>query len=216
MALGVASTGTAISTLSGVAAYNATMAAIGGGSLAAGGLGMAILQATVAAPVLAVIGWAYANHGENALENARKARKEVDDIIQKFEQGKNMLIQTEMYAEKIRYHLHNLFDDFNVYFNELKKMNELVEKSSTEEIKNLEQDILINVQNGYALAAILTDIITTPIFKFKMANNQIVYEKDIPVIEKDANGFSILDSIAINKAIEKNKEDKAKVTFIPA
>ncbi len=42
MALGTASTGTAISSLSGVAATNATLAALGGGSLAAGGGGMAL------------------------------------------------------------------------------------------------------------------------------------------------------------------------------
>lgn len=38
---GIASTGTAIGTLSGVAATNATLASLGGGSLASGGLGMA-------------------------------------------------------------------------------------------------------------------------------------------------------------------------------
>lgn len=42
MALGTASTGTAISSLSGVAATNATLAALGGGSIAAGGGGMAL------------------------------------------------------------------------------------------------------------------------------------------------------------------------------
>lgn len=42
MTFGTASTGTAISSLSGVAATNATMAALGGGSLAAGGGGMAL------------------------------------------------------------------------------------------------------------------------------------------------------------------------------
>ena len=41
MAFAAASTGTPIAALSGAAAYNATMAAIGGGSLAAGGWGMA-------------------------------------------------------------------------------------------------------------------------------------------------------------------------------
>ena len=39
--VGTASTGTAISSLSGVAATNATLAWLGGGTLAAGGLGMA-------------------------------------------------------------------------------------------------------------------------------------------------------------------------------
>lgn len=55
-----ASTGTAIATLSGIAAKNATLAWFGGGSLAAGGLGVAggtiVLGGIVAAPVLAVGG----------------------------------------------------------------------------------------------------------------------------------------------------------------
>ena len=49
MALGTASTGTAIASLSGVAATNATLAALGGGAIAAGGglaLGIKILRAT--------------------------------------------------------------------------------------------------------------------------------------------------------------------------
>ena len=42
MALGTASTGTAIASLSGAAAVNATLAALGGGALAAGGGGIAL------------------------------------------------------------------------------------------------------------------------------------------------------------------------------
>ncbi len=55
---GVASTGTAISTLSGAAATNAALAWLGGGALAAGGGGMAAGEAflTLAGPV----GWAIA------------------------------------------------------------------------------------------------------------------------------------------------------------
>ena len=56
-AVGVASTGTAIATLSGAAATNATLATLGGGALAAGGLGMAggaaVLSGIFALPVLA-------------------------------------------------------------------------------------------------------------------------------------------------------------------
>ena len=55
-----ASTGTAISSLSGVAARNATLAFFGGGSLASGGLGMAggtiVLGGLVVGPALAVLG----------------------------------------------------------------------------------------------------------------------------------------------------------------
>lgn len=54
MALGTASTGTAIASLSGVAATNATLAALGGGAIAAGGGGMALGSAVLGAATLGV------------------------------------------------------------------------------------------------------------------------------------------------------------------
>ena len=54
MALGTASTGTAIASLSGVAATNATLAALGGGALAAGGGGMALGTAVLGGATLGV------------------------------------------------------------------------------------------------------------------------------------------------------------------
>lgn len=54
MAIGTASTGTAISSLSGVAATNAALAALGGGSLAAGGGGMALGTAVLGGATLGV------------------------------------------------------------------------------------------------------------------------------------------------------------------
>ena len=75
MWLGAASTGTAISTLSGVAATNATLAFLGGGSLAAGGLGIvggtAVLGGLVAGPALAVMGFMMNSKAEENLEKAR-------------------------------------------------------------------------------------------------------------------------------------------------
>ena len=54
MALGTASTGTAIASLSGVAATNATLAALGGGAIAAGGGGMALGSTILGATTLGV------------------------------------------------------------------------------------------------------------------------------------------------------------------
>ena len=75
MLLATASTGTAISSLGGVAATNATLAWLGGGSLAAGGYGMAggmmVLGGIVAGPALAIFGHVLGNKGEEALNNAR-------------------------------------------------------------------------------------------------------------------------------------------------
>lgn len=79
MALASASTGTAISTLSGAAASNATLAWLGGGSLASGGFGMAggvlMLNAMIAAPALAVAGWYIGNQAEKKLNDAKSNRE---------------------------------------------------------------------------------------------------------------------------------------------
>lgn len=84
MMLATASTGTAISSLSGVAATNATLAWLGGGSLAAGGggmaLGTAVLGGIVAGPALAIFGHIMGNKGEEALNNARSNREQAQTI----------------------------------------------------------------------------------------------------------------------------------------
>lgn len=81
MMLGTASTGTAISTLSGAAATNATLAALGGGSLAAGGggmaLGSAILGGTTLGVGLLVGGLILEARGSKISEQADKAWEEV-------------------------------------------------------------------------------------------------------------------------------------------
>lgn len=91
MAFGTASTGTAISTLSGVAATNATLAAIGGGSLAAGGGGVAAGTAILGAATLGVgllvggvifsfTGGHLSNKADEAYSQAEKTEKESKKI----------------------------------------------------------------------------------------------------------------------------------------
>lgn len=78
--LGTASTGTAISSLSGVAASNATLAWLGGGSLAAGGWGVAggtaVLGGVIAGPVIAVMGLGMASRMNK--EATRVAEQEAE------------------------------------------------------------------------------------------------------------------------------------------
>ena len=84
-AFGTAGTGTAIAGLSGVAASNATLAALGGGTLAAGGLGIAggtaILGGIVAGPALAVLGFAMSSKANENLENARSNRAQAEKAV---------------------------------------------------------------------------------------------------------------------------------------
>lgn len=82
-ALGTASTGTAISTLSGVAAYNATLAALGGGAIAAGGGGMAagaaVLAGAAAGAGLLVGGIIVNFVGRGLAKNAAELEKQVTE-----------------------------------------------------------------------------------------------------------------------------------------
>lgn len=88
MTFAAASTGTAIASLSGVAATNATLAFLGGGSLAAGGLGMAggmaVLGGLVAGPALAVMGFvalgASSKKLDDAYSNLAEARKVSEEL----------------------------------------------------------------------------------------------------------------------------------------
>lgn len=80
--LASASTGTAISTLGGAAATNATLAWLGGGSLAAGGggmaLGTAVLGGMVAGPAIAITGFVMDSKAEENLTEAYAFRKDMD------------------------------------------------------------------------------------------------------------------------------------------
>lgn len=222
MALGAASTGTAISSLAGAAATNATLAAIGGGSLATGGMGMAggtaILGAAVAGPVLAIAGWAYNSHGEEALRNARKADKEVDESIEKLEQAIEHLGQTTLYVSKISGSLASLDSQFNLYFDQLKEIDSHLQdiKSQnlnvSQELGKLNDDIMRTIENGYALASILVDLITTPIFKLKEVEGEaIVDDNGVPVMKTDEEGSMILNESELDNQLEKTRSSAAEI-----
>lgn len=91
MALGTASTGTAIATLSGAAATNATLAALGGGAIAAGGggiaLGTTMLGVTtlgvgilVGGVIFSITGSTLSHKAEKAHEEMLEAEKEINKI----------------------------------------------------------------------------------------------------------------------------------------
>jgi hypothetical protein len=216
MALGAASTGTAISSLTGVAATNAALAAIGGGSLATGGLGMAggtaILGAAFAAPILAIAGWAYNSHGEEALKNARKADREVDSAIEKLTKAMRQLGRVERYAEKIKHTLSSIYGQFDAYFDNLKTINSFIEDVKGRnvdvdaEIAKHGDTILLSIENGYSLASILTDIISTPIFKLKEINGEVLKDSNgAPEMAKDTDGSMILNEDDLDNAISTAK-----------
>lgn len=91
MMFATASTGTAIGSLTGVAATNATLAWFGGGSLAAGGLGMSggmlVLGGIVTGPILLIGGMIL---GAKAKEKLAKAESNLAEARLAAEQMKNV------------------------------------------------------------------------------------------------------------------------------
>lgn len=212
MALAAASTGTPIAALSGVAAYNAAMAAIGGGSLAAGGFGMAggamVLGSVVAAPIIAIAGWAYASHAEEALKDARSTRDEANSAVDKLERAKVQLKKTSLYVNKIHHHTNHLYQLFVPYFDMLKYINNQIITRGSIAVDELKEDAIRTIENGMQLASILTDIITTPLFKPKIDSQGkvIISDDNIPQFDTDENGMQVLNEAEINSVLDSAKQ----------
>lgn len=152
MALGTASTGTAISGLSGVAATNAALAALGGGSLAAGGGGVALGTAVLGGATLGVgllVGGVIFNiMGSNVTEKADKAyqtAKKNQEQVEKIVSFYNLLVP---YAENFFQSFSeasSLFESYldrlqnTVLFDHKKDWN----KFTPQEKNNLESTILL-------------------------------------------------------------------------
>ena len=115
--LAAASTGTAISSLSGVAATNATLAWLGGGSLATGGFGMAggalALGGIVLGPALAVGGFMLASKAEEAMTKARQYEAEVDVAVKKIKASRVILEALSSNAEEMASALVELANRFD-------------------------------------------------------------------------------------------------------
>lgn len=150
-AIGTASTGTAISSLSGAAYTNALLAWFGGGAVAAGGGGMAlgtmVLGGIVAGPAVAVAGFTLASKSEEALTEATKFELRVKKVIK----------EMEVKRKKAKYIARKAYERRKV----LKTMNAKLEETLNRVTKNPEnkEDFLILV----TLAESVRNIISTPL-----------------------------------------------------
>lgn len=132
MTFAAASIGTAIASLSGVAATNATLAFLGGGSLAAGGLGMAggmaVLGGLVAGPALAVMGFVMLGAGSKKLDDAysnlaeaRKISEELENLTistnairRRTQMFERLLIRVDCMFSKAIYNLEKVINDYGI------------------------------------------------------------------------------------------------------
>lgn len=100
-----ASTGTAISSLSGVAATNATLAWLGGGSLAAGGFGMAggiaALGGILAGPAIAIVGYTLDSKAQENMTKAVAFSENTDIKIEKMTASRIEYQTMQEHAEEL-------------------------------------------------------------------------------------------------------------------
>lgn len=187
MALGTASTGTAISTLSGVAATNATLAALGGGSLAAGGGGMALgstmlgvstagIGILVGGIIFNVAGSALSKKADEAYMQAIKISQQVDIINQ-------YLGDLHQFAVKYKDLLGKVKAIYEKKFAKMKSM--VVDQNRTQWAEYTEEEKML-VRNTVLLVGLL----------YKMCKVKLVNKTD------DATGMSNVNTEDIEKCMD--------------
>lgn len=152
--LGAASTGTAIGSLSGAAAQSATLAWLGGGSLASGGGGVALgataLNFVTVGPALLVGGLVLNTQGEKALTEARKFVAEAEIAV------------ADLQAMRSK------FDAVDERVKELQSiLDELVDRAtqSLDELEAVDFDGIVHAslfQKAMGLIVAVRDVATTP------------------------------------------------------
>lgn len=89
------------------------------------------------------------------------------------------------------------------YFEPLKAMHAIIverhEKNITTEISESEE-IMAIIDHGYELAAIMTDVITTPLFKpVTQENGEAVIEDGVIQLQTDSNGMNLLNKEVLDE-----------------
>lgn len=162
-ALAFASTGTAISALSGAAATNATLAFFGGGSIAAGGLGMtggtAVLGGLIAGPALMVVGFAAEHAAKKKLETACTNRDEAIQIAADLEKA-----SLECSAIRRRtYMFYSLLARLDSYFFQfIYKMEEIVAREG-DDYRYYSDDSKKVIASCASMAVTIKTVLDTPI-----------------------------------------------------
>lgn len=162
-ALATASTGTAIASLSGAAATNATLAFFGGGSLAVGGLGMAggtaVLGGLVAGPALAVLGVVVGAKASANLDRAYSNLSKAREFQEEMNVASAVCIGIRRRASMFNRFLLSLNSIFEPLVYE---MIQIIEKQGTD-FRNFSDDEKKVVAEAMAMARAIKSILDTPI-----------------------------------------------------
>lgn len=159
-----ASTGTAIAGLHGAAATNASLAALGGGTLELGGLGIAggtiVMNALSFAPALAIGGLMVGKEGTKKLESAKNYSAVVEEHVKEAKSTIETMSKLQDLSKKMEATLNDIEKVFNTYFEYVNQMT-----GRTTDFKNFtkkeQKDFFIAIK----LSIILKDLIYTELLQ---------------------------------------------------
>ena len=196
MALGTASTGTAIASLSGAAATNATLAALGGGAIAAGGGGMALGTTILGAATLGVGllggGIIFNTTGEKLSDKADEAYRQMKEAEKKIDLICDYLSDLEETADRY----YNTLDTVNDKYQEMfGKLSCIVNKNHKTDWSLFTEQEKIVTENTILLVGLL----------YKMCQVSLVNKADDEDEMNTINKFEIKEATAnAKKVIESN------------
>lgn len=200
MALGTASTGTAIASLSGAALNNAILAALGGGSLAAGGggiaLGTTILGAASLGAGILIGGIIFNITGSNLADKADKAYGEMRRAEKEINRTCEYMIDLSQVANQYRESLESVD---KIYREHLKQLKNIVNISGKTDWNDFTGDERLCTENTTLLVGLL----------YKMCKVQLVLksedEKELNTINYKEADKSMVDAKKVLLDVQFNR-----------
>ena len=161
--LGTAGTGAAIAGLSGAAATNATLALLGGGTLAAGGLGIAggtaVLGGLVAGPAIAVMGFMMDSRADKNLDMARSNRAKAREAEEQMKLAGDACRAIGKRADMFR----DLISQVDTLFRPLIEKMEAVVKEKGTDYRDYGEEERKTIAMALATAGAVKAVLDTPI-----------------------------------------------------
>ena len=197
MALGTASTGTAIASLSGAAATNATLAALGGGAIAAGGggiaLGTTILGATTLGVGLLVGGMIFNFAGGKLSDKADEAYSQMKTAEDTINKACNYLTELETISVKYTNSLTKAYEKYLEIFNYISYVVNKLNKVDWNEFNEYEK---IATENSVLLVGLLYKMCQVSLV------NKAKNENDMNTVNRSAIDLSIKNSEQLISSIK--------------
>lgn len=155
-AIGVASTGTAISTLTGVAVKNAALAWLGGGALSVGGGGMAlgslVLNGITGGVGLLATGFIMDSQADKALEEANEYKREFEKTKDEAKKVFNFFEDVKLLCYKMLVNIDKIYD---IYLKKLERLEHIVLTEKKHNYLDFTEEEKILLNNVTLLVGIL-------------------------------------------------------------